>query len=147
MALVEITRFAELHEGHIAAGALKASGIEAWFPGHGWGAVDWTMRQATGGFPLYVDEAKVAEALVLLGETRKPDPEALAWTKHPKALTGLPLAALSAVYPLFGMSVAVYRKAGSGAMRLAAVVVAALLLAILLLLLIMAAEAIPDIRA
>lgn len=110
MPLVEIARFSELHEGHIAAGALETSGIVAWFPGHGYGGVDWTMRQATGGFPLYVDEAAVSEAREFLAEVRKPNPEALQWKRHPALLTGIPLALLGALVPDFGMAIAAGRS-------------------------------------
>lgn len=110
MPLVEIARFSELHEGHIAAGALVSSGIPAWFPGHGYGAVDWTMRQAAGGFPLYVDEAAVLDAREFLAEVRKPNPEALQWNRHPALLTGIPLAVLGALIPDFGMAIAAGRR-------------------------------------
>jgi hypothetical protein len=106
MSMVEIARFSDPQEGHIAAGALRAVGIDAMLNAHGYGAIDFTMRQATHGFALFVESGKVDEARAMLIEPRTGSAEALAWTKHPQLLTGLPAAAVAVIDPASAMMIA-----------------------------------------
>ena len=94
MGLVAATRFDDPQEAIIAATALNAAGIAAICHSEGFAALDFRMRQAVFGFPVWVDQDDVHEARRFIAERRSFEPEALAWTRHPESLTCLPLALL-----------------------------------------------------
>jgi hypothetical protein len=78
---VRIARYIDLQEAQIAAGMLQARGFAVHLGNENLGAVDFLIRQAIGGFGLWVPEveaedakAVLAEAAVLAANTQ-PDPE------------------------------------------------------------------------
>ena len=101
MALVAVTRFDDPYEGLIAASALNAAGIAAVCHAGGLADVQFTLRQATHGFGLWVEHDDLAEAKAFLAERRTVNPEALAWTRHPDRWKGAPLALLAALDSAF----------------------------------------------
>jgi hypothetical protein len=83
MALVEIRRFYGPEEAQVAAGLLRANGIETLIQNEQLGMTDFLIRNATGGFRLWVPEEDEAEATALLPpieaaparDERPPEPE------------------------------------------------------------------------
>ena len=110
MALVELTRFDDLQEAQIAAGALDAAGIPAICHDLGYGSVDFLMRRATQGFGLWVEASDRQAARTFLGEHRTVNPQALAWRAHPQVLSGLPLALAAIIEPNTGWMIVSARQ-------------------------------------
>lgn len=87
---VRIARFIDLQEAQIAAGLLGSQGFSVHLQNEQLGAVDYLIRQAIGGFGLWVPEDEAEEAKILLAEAAEQaaeverDPELAAL---PKPLT------------------------------------------------------------
>lgn len=87
---VRIARFIDLQEAQIAAGLLGSQGLNVHIQNEQLGAVDYLIRQAIGGFGLWVPEDEAEEAKALLAQTAheaaaiEPDPELAA---RPKPLS------------------------------------------------------------
>jgi len=70
MSLVEIARFAGLPEAQIAASRLRADGYPVLIQNEHWGANDFTMVIAMGGFRLWTPASEADEARVLIARLR-----------------------------------------------------------------------------
>lgn len=68
--LVEVARFTTLSEAHVAAGALRATGVPAEVFDDGLGGVNWMMQQAVGGFRLVTPEQDAPEARAMISQMR-----------------------------------------------------------------------------
>lgn len=90
MALVEIRRFYGPEEAQVAAGLLRANGIETLIQNEQLGMTDFLIRNATGGFRLWVPEEDEADAKALLPpvegapavetQHREPSPSPAGWS-------------------------------------------------------------------
>ncbi len=94
---VVVGRFDDPVEGWIAAGALEDQGLPVLYLGCGNGqaSTNYIWRWACGGTHLWVPQSRLGEAHSFLAGIHPVDPAAIAWTKHPMALLGVPLAAVS----------------------------------------------------
>jgi len=110
MALVELTRFDDMQEAQIAAGALDAAGIPAICHDLGWGSIDFLARIATQGFAVWVEEDDLAEARAFISERRTVNRDALTWIEHPRSLIWMPVALLAAIEPVTGLMLAAARQ-------------------------------------
>jgi hypothetical protein len=110
MALVELTRFDDMQEAQIAAGALDAAGIPAICHDLGWGSVDFLARIATQGFAIWVEEEDLDEARAFVSERRTFNRAALTWIEHPRSLIWMPVALLAAIEPVTGLMLASARQ-------------------------------------
>jgi hypothetical protein len=78
---VRIARFIDLQEAQIAAGLLGSQGFDVHLQNEQLGAVDFLVRQAIGGFGLWVPEDQAVDAKAVLAdaaaeaEAFEPDPE------------------------------------------------------------------------
>ncbi len=86
MALVEIRRFYGPEEAQVAASMLRAAGIEVLLQNEQLGMSDFVVRNAIGGFRLWVTEEDQETALSLLPPLQTelppepaPEPERLGW--------------------------------------------------------------------
>ncbi|WP_419252976.1 hypothetical protein ACN2C6_15450 [Caulobacter sp. ErkDOM-YI] len=70
MSLVEIARFAGLPEAQIAASRLRADGCPVLIQNEHWGASDFTMVIAMGGFRLWAPASEAEEARALIARLR-----------------------------------------------------------------------------
>ena len=70
MSLVEIARFAGLPEAQIAASRLRADGYPVLIQNEHWGANDFTMIIAMGGFRLWAPASEAEEARALIARLR-----------------------------------------------------------------------------
>ncbi|MDQ0466215.1 hypothetical protein QO010_004008 [Caulobacter ginsengisoli] len=110
---VRIGRYIDLQEAQIAAGMLQAQGFAVHLQNEQLGAVDFLVRQAIGGFGIWVPEDEAEDAKAVLDEAAaraadfEPDPEIAA---RPRRLSvrilgyvvyaGLGLAALSMLFAI-----------------------------------------------
>ncbi|PXA81637.1 hypothetical protein DMC25_20645, partial [Caulobacter sp. D4A] len=84
MSLTEIARFADLAEAQIAASRLRAEGVPVLLQNEHWGASDYLMTIAMGGFRLWAPDSDADEARRLIEDLRggpsseTPDPGVLA---------------------------------------------------------------------
>jgi hypothetical protein len=78
---VRIARYIDLQEAQIAAGMLQAQGFAVHLQNEQLGAVDFLVRQAIGGFGLWVAEDEEEDAKAVLADAAaraadfEPDPE------------------------------------------------------------------------
>lgn len=77
MALAVVATFIDLQEAHIAAGALRAAGLDADVCDFQFGTVDWMAQNAIGGFRVSVPDAHLPDAVALLTQIRDTAPEPL----------------------------------------------------------------------
>lgn len=86
MSLTEIARFADLAEAQIAASRLRAEGVPVLLQNEHWGASDYLMTIAMGGFRLWAPDSDADEARRLIEDLRggalpqepEPKPDVLA---------------------------------------------------------------------
>ncbi|MFT4252272.1 MAG: DUF2007 domain-containing protein [Caulobacter sp.] len=71
MSLTEIARFADLAEAQIAASRLRAEGVPVLLQNEHWGANDYLMTIAMGGFRLWAPDAEADEARRLIEDLRR----------------------------------------------------------------------------
>lgn len=131
MSLTEIARFADLVEAQVAASRLRAEGVPVLIQNEHWGASDYLMTIAMGGFRLWTPDVDADEARRLIadlrgGEISTETPAPGGVTSTAKAGAALALAAT------FGPTVALLLggKGRGGWMRPVAVGVAGLCLAV-----------------
>ena len=74
MALSVAATFASLPEAQIAAGALRASGVDAQVFDDNFGTMMWTDQVAIGGFRVIVPEVERADAVAFLRDVAKSAP-------------------------------------------------------------------------
>jgi hypothetical protein len=74
MALAVVASFTDLQEAHIAAGALRAAGLQAEVFDNQLGTVDWMIQRALGGFRLAVPDQEAGTARELLAEFARDAP-------------------------------------------------------------------------
>lgn len=78
---VRVAQFIDLQEAQIAAGLLGSQGFTVHLQNEQLGAVDFLIRQAIGGFGVWVPEAEAEDAKAALAEAAaeaeafEPDPE------------------------------------------------------------------------
>lgn len=70
MSLTEIARFADLTEAQIAASRLRADGLPVLVQNEHWGAANFTMGIAMGGFRLWVPDSEAEDARALIAHLR-----------------------------------------------------------------------------
>ncbi|AYV45750.1 hypothetical protein CFHF_11970 [Caulobacter flavus] len=70
MSLTEIARFADLVEAQVAASRLRAEGVPVLVQNEHWGASDYLMSIAMGGFRLWTPDVDADEARRLIAELR-----------------------------------------------------------------------------
>ncbi len=70
MSLTEIARFADLAEAQIAASRLRAEGVPVLLQNEHWGASDYLMTIAMGGFRLWAPDSDADEARRLIEDLR-----------------------------------------------------------------------------
>jgi len=134
MSLTEIARFADLVEAQVAASRLRAEGVPVLVQNEHWGASDYLMTIAMGGFRLWTPEVDADEARRLIADLRggegpsDPAPAPGRASSTAKAGAALALAAT------FGPTVALLLggKGRGSWMRPAALAVAGLCLAVAL---------------
>lgn len=78
MSLTEIARFANLVEAQVAASRLRAEGMEVLLQNEHWGASDYLMSIAMGGFRLWTPSVHADQARNLLAELHDAPSEPLA---------------------------------------------------------------------
>ncbi len=78
MSLTEIARFADLTEAQIAASRLRADGFSVLVQNEHWGAANFMMSTAMGGFPLWTPAGQAEAARSLVADLRVGEPLALA---------------------------------------------------------------------
>ncbi|HWA62608.1 MAG TPA: DUF2007 domain-containing protein [Caulobacteraceae bacterium] len=100
MALVEVARFADLTEAHVAAAGLRSAGMPVLVQNADWGQNAFPMQIAMGGFRVWTAEEDAGDARDFIRACRRSDPAAVDWPSHPYALRALPLA-LAALFLLF----------------------------------------------
>ncbi len=111
LSLVQIARFADLHEAQVAASLLRSEGILPFLPEEYRGSTDFFLWQAMGGFRLLVVEEEAEAALALIRPFRKSDPEAMNWTAHPEARSAaLPSVFWAIFEPSGGLALAQLRR-------------------------------------
>lgn len=133
---VRIARFIDLQEAQIAAGLLQSHGLLVHVQSENLGAIDFLIRQAIGGFGLWVPEDEANEAKRILAEVRASDPEPDADPDETpsRAPVSLPLALASALIPELFLPLAVRVRerrwpaslSGSGILIAVAAVMAAI---------------------
>ena len=77
MSLTEIARFADLTEAQIAASRLRAEGFSVLVQNEHWGAANFMMSTAMGGFPLWTPAGQAEKARALVEDLRGGEPPAL----------------------------------------------------------------------
>jgi hypothetical protein len=71
MALVEVARFLDLEEAHVAASALRSGGMPVFLANHVLGSADINLLYAMGGVRLLTLEADADDAHAFLAERRR----------------------------------------------------------------------------
>lgn len=131
MSLTEIARFADLVEAQVAASRLRAEGMQVLVQNEHWGASDYLMTIAMGGFRLWTPDADAEEARRLIADLRGGEPAADPDRPGPAASTAKAGAAL-ALAATFGPTAGLLLggKGRGGWMRAVAIGVAGLCLAV-----------------
>ncbi|KSB88339.1 hypothetical protein AS593_09340 [Caulobacter vibrioides] len=131
MSLTEIARFADLIEAQVAASRLRAEGVQVLIQNEHWGASDYLMSIAMGGFRLWTPEVDADEARRLIADLRggeRPADPAPPGRATSTAKAGAALALAATFGPTAGLLLG--GRGRSGWMRPVAIGVAGLCLAV-----------------